>query len=57
MRKPYQKPTLRRFGDVRELTLLLWGLKDSGGSDSLVGRLLPNLQPAPPEGTDWFWNS
>jgi hypothetical protein len=54
MRKPYQRPTLKRFGDIRELTLLFAGWKDSGGIDSILGRLLPEgLVGIIPPGTDF----
>ena len=37
-RKPYARPTIKSYGDIRKLTQLL-GLKDASGSDGFLGRL------------------
>jgi hypothetical protein len=39
-RKKYEKPEIRRYGDIRKLTQW-FGIKDSGEADSLLGRIIP----------------
>lgn len=40
VRKQYEKPIVRNYGDIRRLTQW-FGIKDSGDADSLIGRIIP----------------
>jgi hypothetical protein len=54
VRRPYAKPEVKSYGDLRQLTQSFLGFKDSGGADSFVGRLLPKENPPPGGGGSSF---